>query len=901
MDLPLPIITELAPGADPDDTDTWHFVTEGPVAPIRRRKAVDILITGGRDDESEVTTPGSCEVTFDDRSAHLSPRNVLGQWYGQLDKNTPMRHRLLNGSDIWNRTVSPGWGTSSGGGAWTHSSTAPFSVDGTKGIASFGSAGFADYSILGESDAVNIRVHNVASMPAVTTGAAWVHATVARYADEDNHYRLHTEFGTTGDVNLKIVRRKDATNTTLYDTTASGVTYSADAQIHTVAEVSGADLRMKVWVGTDDDEPSTWQASVRDYQVDGHGVGLYEWRLATNPGSLAVHIHRFETSAILWTGNVPEWPVRWPGKTRRDATVSVVGAGILRWFEEDDSPPRSPLDMQLSGQNGHGYWRLEDASGATAGASAVPGGRAAKISDASFAGDDTLPGALTSLVLNTAVTSSVSGQVVIGSSTATGYNTLGFFKFETIPSVDRVMAVWTATGTVYRWVISANSTGFTITGYDVNGTAVVGPTSAAYAIDPTNWFALAVETTEDGGGDVDWAVQWHEIGTEPFYAPFGSYAGTADRPTGYAFYAVTDNMSVAHSWLGENTLPFVTAAFRKVANGYIGELAGDRIARIFAELDLSLALRPGDSTPLGRQRPARRQEIVREAEAADDGFLYEEGAGGGYIPHAARLNVPVAWELDWLQGHLDDSPEPSDDDQDLANEWVVERVDGSASPPTRNEESVRRFGLRPDAMQINVATDESLDDHAGWQAWKHSGLLLRWPRFTVNLVRNRDLIPGWLSCRIGSRVTIANVPDQLAGEVIDLVIMGFQQVINTHTWVVELSCAPARMYDVGVWGVSRRDARTTTLDEDLDATETAVSIKTELERETWETAGGYVVAITGEEMSVTSATSPSFSGGYYRQVLTVTRGAGPDGIVKAHSEGAEVHVREIDRPRWARK
>lgn len=907
MDLPLPLVVELAPGADPDGAPSdWHFVSEGPVAPIRRRKAADIVITSGRDDESDATTPGSCELTFDDRAAHMSPRNVLGQWYGQIDKNTPMRVRIGTGYDRFDRTVSGGWGTSTSGGTYIHDGGGTFSADGVKGIATHATNNLFDTAILSDAAGDNVQMIHSTSVPVAPTGGAWVDATLFRFSDNDNLYRLHTEFQPDGTIRVKIVRTLDGANTELVALTDTGITYVANDVIWTHAEADGPDLRIKCWADGDD-VPTTWHATARDYNLTGHGVGLYEWRLATNLGSFAAYIHGVEMSGLLSTTQVPEWPVRWPGKTRADAEVAVAGAGLLRRLEADTSDVRSPLDMQLSAQNPAGYWRLEDASGATQGASAVSGGRPARINDASFGGDDTLPGASTSLVLNTAGTSTVSGQVVVGPSTATGYNTLGFFKFETIPAGDRVMAVWTATGTVYRWVITANAGGFIITGFDVNGTAIVGPTGTqAYSIDPTNWFALAVETVEDGGGDVDWAVQWHEIGTTLFFAPFGSYTGTADRLTGFQWFAVTDNMSVAHSWLGENTLPFVNANFRKVANGFIDEEAAERLERIFGELNLSFARTPGASTPMGRQKPAKRIDTIRNAESADSGLLYESGAGGGYIPLSARYNAPVTMELDWLQGHLDDSPEPTDDDQGLANQWIVSREDGASSTPVQNAESVARFGVYPDAATINIASDEELVQHAGWKAWEHSGLLLRWPRITLNLLRNRDLIPQWLSCGIGSRFTIANVPGQLAGEVIDLMITGYQQQLNTHKWIVELSCEPAAKYAVGVWGTSRRDARTTTLDEDLDTSETSVSIKTELERETWETAGGYVVTVSpslthaGEDMSVTSATSPSFSGGYYRQVLTVVRGAGPGGIVKAHADGDEVHVRVQDRPRWAR-
>lgn len=92
---PLDVTVEIAPGADPagnPDDWTWVDITSY----VRLRDGIEI--TQGRGDESARVQPSRCVLRLDNRDGHFSPRNPLGQWYGQLARNTPLRVRVDPGT-----------------------------------------------------------------------------------------------------------------------------------------------------------------------------------------------------------------------------------------------------------------------------------------------------------------------------------------------------------------------------------------------------------------------------------------------------------------------------------------------------------------------------------------------------------------------------------------------------------------------------------------------------------------------------------------------------------------------------------------------------------------------------------------------------------------------------------
>ncbi len=894
MRLPLSLVGEIAPGADPAGSPAdWEFTSEG----VKWRAKAGVQITQGRDDEDSEVTAGGCQLTFDDRTGKLSPRNVLGEWYGQIGKNTPIRFVLDTVDDEFDRVRSgTGWGTEpSTGATWENLGTITnFSTTGSAATVTLVSANLAVATGLW-SDPVgfDVDIYSTAAMPAVMTGAAWVHGTQVRYIDSDNYYLMHTEFQPDGTIQLKVTWVNGGSFTNIVGLTATGITYTAGTLVHTHVQAIGKTLQMRIWKNSDP-EPTTWQVSTEHSALDGTKFGFFEWRVVgnTNVGSLTISITDVQVRTTLFGGTVPEWPVRWPNKSGADCITPVTAAGLLRYLNQGLEALRSPLDLQLSGQSPGAYWKLEDGSNATGGGSGVPGGATARITDAEFGNDDAPPGALSSLSLGTLGTSKVTGTVTTWPTAlgTTGYTFIGLAKFDALPAASPAapFVEINASGRVVRWVITADAATFNLTGYDSADATVVTTGGITYEIDPTEWFAINIKASQSGG-TVTYEMLWHQVGSATFYGVSSTFSGTAIKPHSAAMIAPVAGTLVTHMFLGGPTVVFNSADFADGSKAFAGEDAAARIARVAGDAGVEVMISEGDSEPLGPQpRAATTIDVIRDAEKADLGLLYESGPVLRYLPHSARMNVPVAMELDWEAGHLFEPPEPVDDDLRLRNKWTGRMPDGTERT-VEDAASVARYRRIPESDSFNVADDGQLLDVIGWKLAEGTMDQLRWPRMSINLIGNPELVTQWLGCRVGSRITIANAPGQIAGEVIDLIIEGYSQTLGKHTWIVELNCSPAAPWsEVGVWDESRADSGSTIVATSFNDSTTSIAIKTLDVLETWYTPGGYTWDINGEPFEVTSVTSPVLSGGYYTQTATV---AARGDLAKAHVAGESVRLR----------
>lgn len=882
----LPISIWLAPGSNPVDQSTWTWkeITDDV------RISAGVTIEDGRADEGNKVDPSKCTITLDNRGGRYSPRNALGEWYGQLRKNTPLQVRVDQGVDGFNRTEASGWGTSDSGHEWDTASPSAYLVDGSAGLVTLLTDNLATYSRLVDGGALDVDVEYVASINAVTTGAAWVSAALARYIDNNNHYRFHTEFHLSGQIQVKIVRKLDGSNTELVGLTSAGVTYASGTKIRTRVQASGSSLRIRCWLdGTD--EPATWTAEAEDSALPrGSGVGFYQWRVDgnTNPGAMAVSVDYYRAAALLFTGTVPEWPVRWD-KTAKNSWSPIVASGILRRLQQGASPLRSPIYRQLTRYNPTAYWPLEDGNDSVTAASGITRGVPASGTDVSFAGDDTLPGSATAAKLNTAVTSRISGRVTNPANTPNGYAGAAYFRLDSLPSTEKTILEFRGTGTVARWRITVDATAFRIRAYDADGD-LVDDVANSYPFPLTNWFAMQLET-EEVGGTTEWALIYHQVGATTFYASTGSYSGTAERLTAFTAYAPTDNASVAHVWIGDNDLPFVDGTFMQISNGYSGELAAARLARLCAEEGVPILIEAGDTKAMGPQRVAKFLELLRLCEDSDGGILFERGAGLAYRPGRARLNVPVDLELDFELGHVAEAPEPTDDDQQLANDWTVTR-EGGSSARIIDQDHVDEFGRYEQSITLSLARDRGLRHQAAWRVFLGTWDDMRWPSISLDLSRNPALIPTWSSMLFGSRMTIDHPPDQVAGVDVDVLVAGRKQTLKPKQWLVDLNCEPARPWDVGTVVEGPEQALTTgrvqtngsTLDADVLAGATSLSVAST--GRLWTTDPDHfplTIVVGGERMSVTA-----ISGASSPQTFTVIRAL--NDVDKDQDAGTPVEV-----------
>ena len=882
------IRVDIAPDADPDGSPTfWQWLD---ISGYRRQSA-DVELNQGRDDEASTVEAADSTVVFDLRDGLLAARNPTSELYGRIGVNTPVRYRIPLAQDDFGRTVVGSWGTADSGQVW--SAGASFNaVNSGSGKVALAAANTATSAELLGVASLDMEVLYSISINAVTTGAPWISAVQLRMVDDDNQYRVHTELKPSGVITQKVTRVLDGVVADLAeDLTVTG-TYTAGGKVWTRAHAIGGFIRCKAWVGTLNDEPADWNVVTSAVTVEGGKFGFYQWRFVgnTNVGTLTVSIDDLVVDAVLWNGQVPEWSPRWD-KSGNDSTLTITPGGPLRRLIQGEDPIESPLKRQLARYAPGGYWPLEDESGAVDAGSGIAGGRAARAIDVTFGEEDCPPGAASSMKFNS--TSSQLRGYTTGDTT-NQFAAMIFYKLAGTPAAESLLVEWqSSTGTLRTWRVFVDATGYVLRVYDSDGnldhTNTVTYGSGA---GPTQWIAIQLETTQSGA-NTNYALIWHAISSATFYAMTGTInTNTTGRLGGFRMVGSTALVDAhfCHIFEGAETLPFVDSGFHQVANGYAGETARDRLNRLMAEQGLTIGIPSATNETLGRQTSMKFPELIRECEAADGGVLIERGPAFVYIPRVFAYNPVVRMALDWSGGDLAEAPAPTDDDQRLFTRWKVKRRFGSEATYV-NEEAKARHGQITTSKEINIDDDARLDWHAAWATALTTVDDLRWPVIELDLVAHPELIGDFLTCRIGSRITVANPKAQIPGVTIDLIIEGIKQKIGRNVWRVTLACSPAKIWtQIAQWSTPGKlwGSKTTTLAEDIDLTETGWNITTSSKYETWSTtASGYQWELDGEVVTVTAMTAAAGSGPY-TQTATVIRGV--NGVTVAHSNGAAVRM-----------
>jgi hypothetical protein len=887
----LPVSVWIAPGGDPADPSGWPWVEI--TNDVRVESGIEI--TQGRQDEGNRTDPTQIRMTIDNRTGNYTTRNPLGRWYGQLGKSTPLQVRYTRILDTFTRTVASGLGTEPDSGlVWSAGSE--WSVNGTAAQCALSSAS-ASPAIPINGTASDVDITYVASVNAAGSTAAWVSAVMVRYASISNHYRLHTEFSAAGTIQCKIAKVVGGVLTDLTAVVSTGVSFTSGTRIRTRAQAFGDILRIKAWLDGST-EPTAWTVSTEDNTFpDRSALGLYQWRL-TSAGPSISTIDDFRADAILATAFVSEWPARWD-QSAHDSTTPIVGSGILRRLRQGAAAFKSPIRTYLTGQTPGAYWPCEDGSDSQTIGSALAGGVPATVSGVTFASDSDLDGSDPVVSLDD-FTSQIQGTVARASAGTTGYGALFFCRFPSLPAGDVTVCEFTATGTIVKWRIIANTTTMRIEGYNSAGATSVAPAPFAWGgQDPTTWTAYYL-TTSEVAGTVTYALKSVTVGVPLIWTnSSGTYAGTAigQRLTGFRATGQTA-AAYGHFWLGHNTLPFNTWDFIRAATGYAGELAHDRLTRLcgvqgipVATYGKAVANTDLTSSAMGIQRSGTFVAQLEEIEDAEQGLLFERGAGLAMRVRRGRYNAVTIAALDFNSGHVAEPPEPSDDDQRLRNQIVLTRTGGS-SVTVQDDASIALDGLVSDELTVNLELDANLTDHASWRLADGTISDLRWPVITLDLASRPALIFQRCNLQPSYRASLANPPSsQLLGVSIDLVIEGWTDRMTPFGWDVTLICSPAKPWSqVGVYdqSTSRYDSGSTTLVAAQTSSSTSWGITTVDRQDVWSTTSlPYSWSVGGETVTVTAMTASSGSGPY-TQTATVTRAV--NGIVKAQTAGSEIHL-----------
>lgn len=577
---------------------------------------------------------------------------------------------------------------------------------------------------------------------------------------------------------------------------------------------------------------------------------------------------------------VNEWPTRWFDKSANDSYVTIRCAGILRRLGQGELT-KSALRRTIDASSPVAYWPLEDGLDAAEGGSGVSGGTP-MITEGAVTFDfyDDLAGADGAPSVGTAT---LRGFVSGASATAwhaefamrATYGGIGAFRIYTPSTTHNTFRVFLP--------ISAGL------GMSVFITASDGSTTTSLSgTDPSNfdgiWHHYAITATQSGASVVtryyiDGALQATDTTAGTLAAP-SEVRGNPNQDATV--------QGIAHVAVGDG----ITAVGAPAVDGYLGEMAHDRIERLCDEEGIVYTSGAHVSPTMGPQPVGASLQLMREAELVDRGVLYEARWGLAYQSRDERENAPVGFTLDFDLGQIAQTPEPADDDQRLRNYVTARRSGGGSEATVTDPDSIAADGLYDDSISVNVESDSDLADQAGWSVWLGTVDVDRWPRLDMNLAHNPELIDDWTTLPFGSRINVLHPLDQLPPDPVDAFIEGYEERWNSKQWSVTLYTSPAKPYDVGTLAQTSGDTDDLLgwLDWDscvlaaaVDTTATSWSITAspvdttdadDFPRDVW---------IGGELVTVTAC-----SGGSAPQTWTVTRSVNT--VVKAHAAGAVIEL-----------
>ncbi|WP_431895878.1 hypothetical protein [Micromonospora haikouensis] len=887
-----------------------------------------IRITRGRQSEGARVNPTTCSLSIRNTAGTYSPRNPLSPYYTLIGRNTPMRVSVgtahLGAGDGTATTstshVAPSV-TATGAGllvsAWMADSPVNYTLPGsmtagpseTDGTYSTLRTGYEAVTAgaTGTRTATASSSQGYVAVSAVAHGSAVaVEETLSGVSATLEDVTLTTDAATEAGWWLMAVQGWVRGT----DTPAPDAPYGDDGGWILVGDsdlltgdFSSLDtyLRLRVWV--------------RRVAYDGPQTVIFAGQ--AEPGAADNHAALYVLSGVAdWsvraTVEVAEWPTRWD-VTGSDVWVPVAGAGVLRRLQQGSAPTWSPLRRALTGagatvQVGRSllpvdYWPLEDVSGSTEGASALPGRPAMRTQGSvSWASVET-PGSLPIPDWSAAVGSMAAPLTGV---TAAGDWGVGF-RLQATGSTSWTPLAVTVSGGVYDELrLSLTSTTTTLSGVSESGTTSIASILTSLLDAAAHW----VEVWEySNGGTLTW-----EVRVDGALLVSGVGVGSPGRPQSARILPRTSGEAgLGHlaAWMRPTvaTYPLVLEA---ALTGHDGEAAGRRVERLCREEGVPVAIvgDPDRSAAMGVQPVSGLVELLRQCEDADGGILHEprEMLGLAYRTAAARYNLPATLALTYgADGEVAPPMEPTDDDRYVRNDVTASRSGGASARAEVDEgplsvlpppDGVGRYDT---SVTVNVETDQQLPSQASWRAHLGTWDEARHPVVRVNLASlagagKTSLMEAAAAVDCGNRMTIASLPAFLPPGPVDQHCEGYTETLAQYVWDLRLVCSPAgpwRVFVIGDQVLGRLDTSGSELALAAGEADTSLVVATDAGKRRWITTAErpgdfpFHVQLGGEVVEVTA-----ISGTSSPQTFTVVRSV--NGITKEHTAGTRVRLAYVE-------
>jgi len=865
------------------------------------RQSPPVVIVQGKKDEASKPSPAKCTFTLDDGPDHgdgdYNPTNPMGQWFGYLNRNTPIRVCLPYGEDDFARVAATGWGTSPDMGDWFSEgvSETESSVSSGKGHHSVSAAAQFRITHLDEISIKNVDVVvDVSGLPANVTGAAIEPANIClRAVNTGQYYMLRVTISASEVISVAVHTTSGALSDTFtVPTTNTGQTlrvrFQADANT----------FRGKVWPAADA-EPVDWHVEYSHGDVWGAGWVSIRSGVAsgnTNAKPVLFDYDNLEVRIPRFAGEVVKM-VPLSELNHRNRRTQVECAGIMRRYQLGQRTLDTAIQRFLTTDPPwavSAYWPLDGEQGSDdRDKSLLAGGDVA-----SFARSSSTTGAIKwgvstkRLSLENAVEISYGGILSLPITSDDFLLTLAAaFTWTQLRGADSEVAayIFLDNGAIFFFEFHV---GYTVDVSYFDPPHLGGGMHTLFGIfgeegDDDQWSNIGFSWAASGG-NTDFLFSFNSPGGTTTYTDTEAF-NIAGNPTSIVFVpfdsSSTNKITIAHVAVYPITLfdgsPTLIDLVEDAMDGHAGETSGERFVRLCTEEGVSHGMIGYDvwTPPMGGQSRKTFWQLILEAHEVTQGTLFEALGSSGIVVRTNRSmqNQDAALTLDYSNEEVAFPFSAIPDDQGLLNDVTAKRPLGAefrqeqisgplnVSDPGTDPNAAGRYDAGP---TVNVQTDTELGDAAGWRVHLGTATDPRFPTLTVNLAAEAIVAGGKaiqaLDTGIGDVVAVTDMQDAFIFDDLRLIAQGYTEIFDTaYRHDIIFNTTPASPWDAvelddTTFGLI--DSGTTTLSEDLTTTETDVTVAVSDSADLWDdTDQPFDIIIGGERMTVTAisgATSP---------------------------------------------
>ena len=321
-----------------------------------------------------------------------------------------------------------------------------------------------------------------------------------------------------------------------------------------------------------------------------------------------------------------------------------------------------------------------------------------------------------------------------------------------------------------------------------------------------------IELTANGSGGATWSVAAIEPGAD---AALGTFTGTVSGVTvsNVSDVYISPDSDVSFASAGHiavQTYADPLTVLAQVMNGYAGELAETRLARLCAEEGLAFTLAgPSGVTPqLQAQQDDTFPNVIQSCEDADRGLLFEsrDQFGFTYRSRVSMQGQTPALTMDYSLAQVAFPVQPDTDDQYTRNDLQLTRNNGSSA--TVMQQTGPMSVLAPEqggvgdylyTLTVYVYEDSQLTPMAGWMLIVGTVADERFPVISIDMSRPEILALFATAAGIdmGDYLQIVNPPSWLTSTPVQQLAWGVTETLSNFTWRIDWNAVPESPYSTG--------------------------------------------------------------------------------------------------------